>query len=266
MNTSMVSALNAMRSTQMRIDTIGNNIANVNTHGFKGEDVSFGSVLAEAFKDIPKDPVGTRLTPAELHVGNGSVANLGRLDFSIGAPEETGIPSDLYIDGNAFFQVLGSNNEVRYTRMGSFATNLNAQGQVLLTTANGDPVLSTQGSPIVIPNGYTMQVGGNGDIQFVNKNNKKDVQQGPQIALYTIPNRQSLNAAGDGEYTVPPNALQPALTQNANIKQGFLEQSNVDLQKEMSTLIEAQRMFQFNSRALSFVDQMDGVINNITSK
>ena len=266
MNTSMISSLSAMRAAQMRIDSIGNNIANVNTDGYKSQDEEFGSVLAGVYNTLPKDPVGHRVTPSQLHIGNGSVANLQRYDYSIGTPEVTNVPTDLYIDGNAYFQVMVNGTEPRYTRMGNFTLSLNANGQTLLTTQNGHPVQSTAGTSIIIPNGYDFQVDGDGQVRFVNKTNKSDILQGPVMALYTIPNRQVLEEKGNGEFSVPATAIQPTPAQGATVKQGYLEQSNVDLRKEMTNLLETQRIFQFNSRALSFIDQMNGVINNINSK
>jgi flagellar basal-body rod protein FlgG len=271
MNTSMISSASAMRAAQARLDTIGNNMANVNTNGFKGREVTFGSVLANQFRNLPEGPQeGNRMTPNLLDVGYGSMVASTRYDFTPGTPQETQQDTDMYINGDGFFRVLHQGTqgtEVHYTRMGAFATRPDASGNgdTILTTAQGDTVLDNQGQAITIPSGYKLQLGSHGGITFINKGNPNDTIQGPQLGLYRVLNHQQLAAVGADQYSTPAANVQAAGA-DVTVKQGFLEASNVDLAKEMTALTETQRVYQLNARALSFMDQMSSIVNDINGR
>jgi flagellar basal-body rod protein FlgG len=269
MNTSMISSASAMRASQARLDTIGNNIANINTNGFKSRDVTFGSVLANQFRNLPDGPdEGNRLTPKLLDVGYGSQVSATRYDFTPGTPQQTQVDTDFYIDGDGFFRVLHQGTdgpEEHYTRMGAFEIHPDANGEGILTTAQGDEVLDTQGQAITIPAGYKLQMGSTGKLTFINKANPSDTIQGPQLGLYRVLNHQQLNEAGANQYTTQPANVQAAGA-DVSVKQGFLEASNVDLTKEMTSLMQTQRVYQLNARALSFMDQMSSMVNDINGR
>lgn len=267
MYTSMINAVSGMRSAQVKMDSIGNNVANVNTHGYKSQDVSFGSILAEQHKVNPEAPSREgRLTPVHLRVGMGVLANLHRPNMQQGAPIQTDLETDLFIQGNAFFQVEGENGELRLTRMGAFQPMANGDGRMVLGTADGRRVLDRNDQPIELLEGYQFKVDDRGFVSFVNSANPNDrIDQGIQLRLVSVPNRQALIPVGENAYTLP-NGMELLPVEDAGdvlVKAGFLEGSNVDLAKEMSTLIETQRQFQFNSRALQLLDQMGQTINNI---
>lgn len=264
MYTSMIHAVSGMRAAQVKIDSIGNNVANTNTYGYKSQEVSFGSILADQMTVQPEAPneMG-RLTPPQLRVGYGTLANLTRLNVQPGPPTPTEVDTDFYLQGNGFFGVQAEDGQLRLTRSGAFQMINQGDGQMVLGTAEGFRVLNTDGRPIEIPDGYRLQVAENGAISFINQANSNDVMENAMsMAIYQVPNRQILNREGENLYSLPVG-MEPALDETSLVKQGFLEGSNVDLQKEMVALIEMQRTFQFNSRALSYIDQMGSTINNI---
>ena len=233
----MISAASAMRASQAKLDTIGNNIANVNTNGFKGRDVTFGSVLANQFRNLPDGPdEGNRLTPKLLDIGYGTQESATRYDFTPKTPQQTQLDTDFSIDGDGFCHVLhqGTNGpEERLTRMGAFGIHPNSNGDGILTTAQGDEVLDKAGQPITIPAGYKLQVGSDGKLTFLNKGNPNDTIQGPQLGLYRVLNHQQLAAVGADQYSTPAANVQ-VVGADVSVKQGFLESSNVDLAKEMT--------------------------------
>ncbi|RXT04359.1 flagellar hook-basal body protein [Ammoniphilus sp. CFH 90114] len=263
----MINAVSGMRSAQLKMDSIGNNVANTNTHGYKAQEVSFGSVLAQQYKVTPEEPSKEgRLTPLHLRVGMGALANLHRYNMHPGAPVQTDVETDLYIQGRAFFQVQGENGEPHLTRLGAFQPMNNGDGRMVLGTADGRRVLDANQETIEIPDGYRVQVNERGIINYVEISNPNNqIEAGIQLSLVTVPNRQALVQVGENLYATPEGVEveQVGNTGEVLVKQGFLEGSNVDLAKEMSTLIEVQRHFQFNSRALQLIDEMGQTINNI---
>lgn len=265
MYTSMINAVSGMRAAQVKMDSIGNNVANTNTFGYKSQEVSFGSILADQAKVQPKTPNEKgRLTPPQLRVGYGALANLTRTNMQAGAPTPTEVDTDFYLQGNGFFGVQADDGQLRLTRSGAFQLMNQGDGRMVLGTAEGYRVLNTEGQPIEIPSGYRLQVAENGAVSFIHKANSNDViENAMNMAVYQAPNRQMLIREGENLYSLP-EGMAPQQTAEGNvIKQGFLEGANVDMQKEMVLLIEAQRTFQFNSRALSYMDQMGNTINNI---
>ena len=266
MNTSMLSTLSGLRSAQQKMDLIGNNVANLQTDGFKSAELNFGSILASQLDTLPKeDTVGTRLTPQQLNLGQGALPQLQRINFAPGPLKETGIPTDFAIQGNGFFQV-ERDGQPFYTRMGAFRLAMDGTGRMLLTTSLGDPVLDSNEEPIELPPGYNMEVRESGEILFVNQTNPRDVIAGPTMAVYQVANRQLLVERGEGLYELPAGAPAAELVtgnEEIQVKQGVLEGSNVDITKEMLELMEIQRTYQLNARALSYVDQMGNIINNI---
>ncbi|WP_134702595.1 flagellar hook-basal body protein [Ammoniphilus sp. YIM 78166] len=267
MYTSMINAVSGMRSAQIKMDSIGNNVANTNTHGYKGQEISFGSILADQHRATPEAPSKTgRMTPLHLRVGMGAVANLHRYDMQAGAMIQTDVETDLYLQGNAFFQVQGDQGETRLTRMGSFQPINHGDGRMVLGTTDGRRVLDSNEEIIEIPVGYKLSVDSSGKISFISSADPTNViDSGKQLSLVKVPNRQALIPLGEHVYGVPPGVEPVQVGENGEVlvKQGFLEGSNVDLAKEMASLIEVQRQFQLNSRALTIINEMGQTINNI---
>ena len=281
MNTSLYISAGALQAYQQKLDTSANNIANVNTPGFKRKDQSFSEILANQINNQTEaDKEIGRLTPNGVRVGYGARAGMTQLDMEQGQAIQTDNPLDLMIQGNGFFQVgypsSTGGQEVRYTRDGSFhlSPDPTNQGNYHLVDSNGGFLLDQNGSPIEVDGQYDVNINSNGQIQLKNKNGQGPTIIAPQqIGLADIRNPHLLKNLGNNEYaldtTVLPNgasaanyvrAMQPGESQ---ITTGYLEGSNVDLTQEMTDLMTTQRGFQMNSRAVSYADQMMGIANNI---
>ena len=283
MNTSLFISSGALQAYQQKIDTTANNVANVNTTGFKRRDQSFSEILASQFNNQPliNQEIG-RLTPNGIRVGYGTRTGLTQLDIEQGQAVQTGNPFDLMISGKGFFQVgypsafAGGPNEVRYTRDGNFhvSPNPNKQGSFHLVNANGGYLLDQNGNPIELDGQYEVNIDPMGQIQLKSKNGQgATFKSAQQVGIVDIQNPHVLQNVGENEFAIDPNVL--ANGRNAanyvrmmvpgeiQISSGYLEGSNVDLSKEMTDLMTAQRGFQLNSRAVSYADQMSGITNNI---
>jgi flagellar basal-body rod protein FlgG len=281
-NTSLYISSGAMSAYQQKIDNTANNVANVNTTGYKRKDHSFSEILASQINNqsSPNQEVG-RLTPNGIRVGYGTRMGLTQTNMEQGQAMETGNPFDLMIKGNGFFQVgyptaTGENGDVRFTRDGNFhlTPNPNVEGSFHLANANGGYLLDQNGEPLEFNDQYEVQFTDNGQIQLKNKNGQDTAFLSPQqVGVVVIQNPHVLKNMGNNEFTVDPAVLGNAATEEnlirlmqpgeAQMASGFLEGSNVDLTSEMVELMTSQRSFQMNARAVSYADQMMGIASNI---
>lgn len=219
---------------QRELDIVANNLANVDTTGFKLESMISGTDDNNSARTIGVTQ------PVKFAVDNG-VAR----DFTQGALRQTGAPFDLAITGSGFFQVQTAAG-VRYTRDGRFATNAQSQ----LITQSGDPVLDASGSPITInPEGETPVVGLDGTItQTVS--GQLGTQVMGRIGVVSFSDLSALSKQGDGLYSLKTNqAPQPAA--DAKIQQGMLETSNVQPIIAITDLIRIQRAYEMVSQMMS---------------
>lgn len=283
MNTSLYISSGALQAYQQKIDTTSNNVANVNTNGFKRRDQSFSEILASQFNNQvnSNDEIG-RLTPNGLRVGYGVRTGLTQLDMEQGTATQTDNPFDLMIQGNGFFQVgypsttTGAPSEVRYTRDGNFhlSPDPNKPGSYHLVHPNGGYLLDQNGTPIELDGQYKVKIDATGQIQLKGKNGQGSSFISPQqVGIVDIQNPHVLRNVGDNEFAIDPTALangtnaatyaRMMVPGEAQISSGYLEGSNVDLTQEMTDLMTAQRGFQMNARAVSYADQMSGIANNI---
>lgn len=272
MNTSLYISSGALQAFQQKLDTAANNVANVDTTGYKRKDHSFSEILANQINNQGRlDLEKGRLTPNGLRVGYGTRTGLTQLDVSQGQARKTDNPLDLMIQGNGFFQIGYPSGETRYTRDGSFhlSPNPNQPGNYYLANANGGYLLDQNSQPIELNSEYDVSIDSTGQIQLKNKNGQENPSiSTQQVGLVDIPNPSILQNAGGNEFSLPndPDAANYIRMMNAGesqISSGFLESSNVDLAKEMTELMTAQRSFQMNSRAVSYADQMTGIANSI---
>lgn len=260
---SMYSGVSGMRGFQTKLDVIGNNIANVNTVGFKA-----GRVM---FKDIMSQTVSGVTPPAEGESGGINAKQIG-LGTSIGSIDTlhtggsamtTNNPLDLRIDGDGFFLVsMSADQEVPFlTRAGDF--HLDASRQ--LVTSDGFLVLDSGGAPIQIGEEVTaFSIAQDGTI--IQKMNTGDTEPGAQIGIGRVVNPEGLEKIGGNLYRMtlnanPEGALEPTTANNAElgtgaIVAGQLEMSNVDLTGEFTEMIVAQRGFQANSRIITTSDEI----------
>jgi len=250
-----------MQAQQTNIDTIANNIANVNTTGFKQGRAEFQDLLYQNIRTAGTASSSSTSYPVGLQLGLGTRPVATAKIFSQGDFRQTGNPLDLVIQGQGFFQIRTPSGETAYTRDGTF--HLNAQGA--LATAEGN-LLEPQ---ITIPPAAQNIVIGNDGTVSVTLAGQSASQQLGTITLATFQNPGGLNPAGSNLYmatTASGDAITatPGQTGLGTINQGFLESSNVDIVKEMVNMIVAQRAYEVNSKAIRVADDMLSQINNLS--
>lgn len=267
MNRSMIAASVTLGQLQHKLDTVANNIANVNTNGFKRREVSFSDLLFQQMNNLPTGGPG-RLTPHGIRSGTGGAVSGTTLRLEQGTLKQTERMLDLALmQPEYFFQVL-HNGEVQYTRDGAFYLSQSRPGYLNIVTGDGAYLLGTNG-PIEIPENYkSISINKNGQIEVTLRNNT--IYNAGQLSLVNVERPQYLQAVGNNRFAGPePNtgiALADILTVENGaevIVQGALEMSNVDLSREMTSLIEMQRHFQLSARSLTIADEMMGLVNRI---
>ncbi|RHW33328.1 flagellar hook-basal body protein [Neobacillus notoginsengisoli] len=256
MSSSLFIASTGIKAYQGKLDTIANNIANVETAGYKRREAAFSENLAASIDNQPKREMEIgRLSPAGIRVSYGSRVAATPMDLTQGAPKQTEQPFDLMIEGQGYFQVrrsTGTDTEILFTRSGAFQKSPIGTGRYQLVNAQGDVLLGRNGTPVLLDEGTTFNVAADGTITGTNQ----------QIGLVGFTNPQLLKNEGGVYSLVGGNTFLQA-GDSYEIKQGYLEGSNVSLNEEMTDMIKAQRGFQANSRALSYADQMMGIANGI---
>jgi len=235
----LYTAAAGMAAQQQRMDAVSNDVANVNTAGYKGVRVGFHDLIYQR-------------TASGVSTGSGAAAvDLGRTSAQ-GSLQKTDQPLDLAIIGDGYFQVRqASTGRNVLTRNGSFQTDSNGQ----LTTAEGDTLVP----PIQIPKGIdpsSLTIGTDGTVSAAGR-------RLGQIQLVTVPAPTGLAAAGNGYFTVTAASGGVRRTTTATVQQGVLESSNVDLADAMVDMMDAQRSYSMASKAIHMQDQMMEIANGL---
>lgn len=260
---SLWTAATGMIAQQTNVDTIANNLANVNTTGYKTEVNEFKSLLYQTIQtrttssDGTPKPIGAQVG---LGVRNASIDAI----FTQGNLTATESDTAFAIDGDGFFAVRGEDGTINYTRNGNFTWAVGAGNRLVLTNSDGLPVIDSAGRQISVPNTLVtskISISSDGTIYYPNAANNLE-SLGITIGVYQFNNPAGLNKEGNSLYTVT-DASGPALNEatNANVKkstvlQGYLESSNVQVVDEMVNLIVAQRAYEMNSKAITASDEM----------
>ncbi|CUU10427.1 MAG: flagellar basal-body rod protein FlgG [Fimbriimonadales bacterium] len=253
-------AATGMEAQQFNIDVISNNLANVNTNGFKTVRADFEDLLYQTLRPAGASVAGGAQVPSGLQVGLGARPAATYGIFSTGAIQVTGNPLDLAIEGDGFFKVLLPDGTVAYTRDGGF--KLDSQGR--LVTSMGYPL---EPEIILPPDVEQVLIGRDGTIS-VRRGGQDGVEQIGQITLVRFINPAGLNRIGMNLYRMTPAAGEPIEgTPGTNglgeIAGGSLEASNVQIVDEMVRLIMAQRAYEVNSRAIQTADEMLSVAKDL---
>lgn len=267
----MITAAVSMGAMQRHLDILADNIANVNTDGYKGKKAVFEDILTNVQPQLKDFDQPGRRTPLGYTLGWGSRVAGQTLDMSQGPLKETDNKTDVAIEGNALFEVrtgLSLNSDRAFTRQGDFQLSPTANGDSILLTDTGYPVVANNGgadSFITVPAGYELTVAADGKLTATSADGQNTVDLGT-LKLAQVTKPELLQAVADNLYGVPQNvnandvvqtiAAAPGTPGGVSVRQGYLEQSNVDLTSEISDLINVQRAYQLNSRALSSADQM----------
>lgn len=254
-------AASGAAALQNEIDVISNNLANVNTTAFKKTRVNFADLFSQQIRPAGSGQPGINQDPTGIQLGTG-VRTVGTQKvFQQGALEITDNDFDMAIDGDGFFRVILPDGTTSFTRAGSF--RIDSSGQ--LVTGDGYKVEPE----ITIPENITrITVDTTGLIFGLDPQNPQQQQQLGQLELTRFINPSGLEAVGDNLYKETPasgNRIDGIPTQQGmgSIRHRFLESSNVDVVKELVSLITAQRSFEINSKSIQTADEMLQTVNNL---
>lgn len=244
-------AATGMQAQQLNVDTIANNLANVNTASFKKASVRFQDLM---YQDLRPSGNPARLgRPSELAIGHGTQLAATERNFSQGTTEQTNNPLNIVIEGNGFFQVRRTDGQIGYTRDGSFFVSgdgaiVNTDGlylepQIFLPEDIRDLTIANDGTVMA---------------SFVDSNSPEDIGQ---IELARFLNPAGLESLGRNMFAPTPASGEPRFGTPGTagfgtVQSGFLEGSNVEVVEEMVSLITAQRAYEINSRSIQTADQM----------
>ncbi|MCE7520757.1 flagellar basal-body rod protein FlgG [Vreelandella titanicae] len=250
---SLWTAKTGLESQQTKLDVISNNLANVSTNGFKRSRPVFEDLLYQNMRQPgAQNNIQDRL-PSGMQVGTGVRAVATERLHTQGGLEQTENSRDLAINGEGFFQVLMSDGTTAYTRDGSFQLNENGQ----MVTANGYPVEPA----IFLPaNALSVNVGEDGTVSVRQPGVAVDNEVG-QISVSTFINPAGLQSIGGNLYletgaSGAPNENIPGMNGAGRLFQGYVETSNVNVVEEMVNMIQTQRAYEINSKAVSTSDEM----------
>lgn len=266
---SLWTAASGMKSQQLNVDTIANNLANINTTGYKSERVEFQSLLYQTIQGESYDREGD-VKPIPAQVGLGVKSGAITSNFTQGSYSETGGAFDFALDGEGFLQVRMPNGTVGYTRNGALKMAIGTDG-LTLSTSEGYPVLDVNGDPVTVSadlNSSRIIVDRYGNLSYKNLDNSiQDL--GIQIERVQFNNPAGLTKASESIFTesaasgVPRYESADNTLKRTTMQQGYLEASNVSAADEMVNLIIAQRAYEMNSKAINASDEMLQQANNL---
>lgn len=257
---SLFTAATGMESQQVMIDTISNNLANVNTTAFKRSRANFHDLLYQTLRAPGQNSTAGTVVPTGVQIGAGSrVSSVEKL-FNEGAIRVTNKSTDLMIEGQGFFRVQKDDGSIAFTRDGSFKIDNTGR----LVTSEGFPLVPE----VVVPENITvdrLHVGLDGTITVRFGQESQDIGQ---IVLANFVNPTGLENLGRNLYSNTPASGEPLQGQPntqgfGRIGQGELEASNVNIVEEMVNMISGQRAYEINSKVIQTGDQMLQQTNNI---
>ena len=256
----LFSAASGMYAQQLNVDTIANNLANVNTTGYKKSTVEFQDLIYQTLRQSGTSGLAGIVVPTELQVGHGVRPVAVQKNFSQGSPKATENPLDVAIMGNGFFQITQPDGTIAYSRDGTF--KLNNEGSMV--TSDGfylEPEVSlpVDTTSVSISNDGTVSVLVVGSVE------PQDVGQ---IELGKFINPGGLKNIGQNLFLPTEASGEPILgtpgTEGfGQVNQGYLETSNVKVVEEMVNMIVAQRAYELNSKSIRTSEEMLQMANNI---
>ncbi|MCX5682809.1 MAG: flagellar basal-body rod protein FlgG [Planctomycetota bacterium] len=253
-------AATGMNAQQMIVDTISNNLANLNTVGFKRSQVDFQDLMYMQMAEAGREVASGVVAPSGLELGCGVRPASTLKVFSQGEADNTERPLDVMIEGDGFFQVTLPNGETRYSRDGSL--KLDANGA--LVTSSGYKLSPS----ITVPtDARSISIGQDGTVSaFIGATSAATIVG--QIQLVRFVNPSGLRAEGENLLAETPASGQPKIGTAGQdgigtLRQGFLERSNVQMVRELVNLITAQRAYEINSRAIRAGDEMLTTANQL---
>ncbi len=231
-------ARSGLMAHQSTMDIISNNMANVNTVGYKP--------MKASFTDLMYQNLNRETAPNTAQVGHGTKINKTDLIMVPGGYTPTNFAFDFAIEHEGFFAIQNPNGDIEYTRAGNFIMS-NDGGTMYLAAANGDRVLDADGGEI--------------ELAF---NDKGELDFNPAvIGVYQFPNPYGMVAVGNNRYGQTDVSGEPEVVETPKIRNGYLEGSAVELSMEMVRVIEASKAFSFNSKMLQVADEVEQTVNSL---
>lgn len=267
---SLWTAATGMNAQQTNVDTIANNLANVNSAGYKAQSAQFKSLLYQTLQTATTTANGDP-KPITSQVGLGvRTASINQL-FGQGSLLASESDTAFAIEGDGFFAVRDANGDINYTRNGDFTWATGGNNRIMLTTSDGLPVLSTTGQNITLAGDFItsrITISADGTLMYPDANNNPQTL-GMTIGAFQFRNPAGLERQGDTMYMATAAsgvAINEATNPNvrrSKLVQGYLEGSNVKVADEMVNLIVAQRAYEMNSKAITTTDEMMQQANNL---
>lgn len=266
---SLWTGASGMIAQQNAVDTISNNLSNVNTVGYKKETVEFKSLLYSKLQTKTTDNNGDP-KPVIGQVGAGVRTASVTSRFLQGTLQPTGNTLDFALEGNGFFQVQMPDGTISYTRNGAFNLSIGVEG-LTLCTSDGNPIIDTDGDTIVFD--LSMDSGGlsiDADGRFFYRNEQEEIiDLGVQFGIVQFNNPSGLEKTSGSLYIEtgasgePRLEVEDAALKSSKVLSKYLEASNVETVDEMVNLIVAQRAYEMNSKVITASDQMLQQANNL---
>ncbi len=266
---SLWTAATGMIAQQTNVDTIANNLANVNTNGYKTQVNEFKSLLYQNIQTRTTSANGEQ-KPGSAQVGlgvrNASISSV----FSQGSLIASESDTAFALDGKGFFAIKGEDGNTYYTRNGNFKFTLGPTGN-MLATSEGEPVLDSTGKAIELDEKYIISqisVSADGELCYPDENNNPQ-PIGIRVGVFQFNNPNGLEKLSDSRYQQTAASGQPineatnTNVQKTSVIQGYLEGSNVQVVDEMVNMIVAQRAYELNSKAITASDEMLQQANNL---
>jgi len=268
-NNSMITSAASMYSLQQKLDMLADNMANLNTVGYKRKTSVFEDILTSLQPHEKAFELAGRRTPPGFTQGWGAKLSAMMLDMTQGSLQDTGNPNDVAIEGNALFRVTMPDGSEAYTRQGAFQLVPLPSGARQLVTNDGNAVLDAQGGGIIVPAGLELTIRPDGSMVAEGPVGTVPAELG-RIGLVQVLKPELLSAIGDNFFGVAEGVnnavvVEPLPDRQADVavRQGYTEQSNVNLTNEMAEVIMVQRAYQLNLRALTSSEQMMTMANNL---
>ena len=254
----LYSSAAGMQSQQLNLDVIANNLANVNTTGFKKSKIEFQDLVYQTTRAAGADQGAGNQLPTGVQIGHGAQPVATAKIFTTGELTQTGERLDIAIQGDGFFEVQMPDGSTAYTRDGAF--KVAADGRI--TTSEGLTVLSGFGA--VPPGTTSISIAPTGEVTTTGSGGTQSFR----VQLSRFSNPAGLDSIGRNLYrensaSGAPENGNPGENGFGNLQQGYLEMSNVKVVEEMVNMIVAQRAYEVNSKAVQAADEMMGWSNNL---
>ena len=265
----LYTAASGMKAGQTNVDTIANNLSNVNTNGFKTTRTEFKSLLYQTIQTKTTSANGEE-KPVGAQVGLGTRVASTTTMYTPGSMNASESATDFALEGDGFFAVRGADGEIYYTRNGNFTWSIDANGDTFLADVEGSPVLDRNGNAIYVPENISaesMRFSQMGQIGYVMPDGTY-VDMNQTFGIYQFNNPSGLDKLSYSRLQPSDASGQPILegengTVASKVCQYYLEGSNVQVADEMVNMIIAQRAYEMNSKAIQTADSMLQTANEL---